>query len=195
MPATTPSPAPSPALPTASDKSGDRTFYVFNAVLSTVALAVIAWLLMARRAESGADLRFLPPLNAALNGLAATLLSLGWVAIRRGQRRVHQYLMVSAFAASGLFLVGYLTYHYVHGDSRFGGEGLLRGVYLAILASHVLLSMVLVPMAFTVLYLAARGRFARHLRLARWTLPIWLYVSVTGVLIWFMLHGLGYAIS
>ena len=98
-------------------------------------------------------------------------------------------MMVSAFASSTLFLVGYLGYHYVHGDTKFQGHGAVRAIYLLILATHILLSMFIVPGALTTFYFAWRKSFARHRRIARVLLPIWLYVSVTGVVIFFMLRG------
>lgn len=173
------------------DRAADRRFYVFVTIVSVAALGLLGWLLMIRKGDPTAtvDLRFMPAVNASLNALSATLLTAGWVAIRRRQRRIHQYLMVSAFASSTLFLVGYLAYHYVHGDTKFQGQGLLRGVYLAILASHVLLSMFVVPGALTTFYFAWRGAFARHKKIARLLLPTWIYVSVTGVIIFFMLRG------
>ena len=96
--------------------------------------------------------------------------------------------MVSAFAASAVFLVGYVLYHYAHGDTQYQGQGTIRIVYFSVLISHVLLSIVMLPMILTTFFLATRERFAAHKRLARWTLPIWLYVSVSGVLIYFMLR-------
>jgi len=96
--------------------------------------------------------------------------------------------MVSAFAASAVFLVGYVLYHYAHGDTPYQGVGPIRTVYFTILITHVVLSIVMLPMILTTFYLATRERFASHKRLARWTLPIWLYVSVTGVIIYFMLR-------
>jgi putative membrane protein len=179
--------APRPAL----GRVSDRSFYVFTAVVSGAALAVIGWVLVVRETTPGGglDLRFVPALNATLNSIAASLLVAGWFAIRRGERRVHQYCMVAAFVASTLFLVGYLGYHYVHGDTRFAGTGAIRAVYLVILASHVLLSMTIVPLALTTFFFAFQNRFDRHRRIARVTLPIWLYVSVTGVVIFFMLRG------
>lgn len=167
----------------------DRSFWVFNAVISTAAVGFLGWLLLIREASSvGADLRFMPAVNAALNATAATLLVLGLLAIRSGRRDLHKRLMVSAFAASAVFLIGYVIYHYAHGDTPYRGVGTIRSVYFTILISHVLLSIVMLPMILTTFYLAARGRFATHKRLARWTLPTWLYVSVTGVVIYFMLH-------
>lgn len=168
----------------------DRTFFAFNAVLSTVALSVLAYLLLIRRGSGGElDLSFMPAVNAALNASAATCLAAGWLAIRSKRPRLHKFLMVSAFAASSLFLVGYLAYHYVHGDTRYQGTGPARVVYLVILASHVLLSMTVVPLALTSFFFAYQGNFARHKRVAKITLPIWLYVSVTGVVVFFMLRG------
>lgn len=178
-----------PAL--ARDGVTDRSFFVFNAVVSTSALAFIAYILLVRVAgpAGGVDLRFLPAVNASLNGLSALLLAAGWVAIRNRNIRVHRYLMVSAFACSAIFLVCYLTYHYVHGDTRYQGEGWIRGVYFFILITHILLSMVVVPAALTAFYFAWKRQFDRHRRLTRVALPIWLYVSVTGVIIYFMLRG------
>jgi putative membrane protein len=96
--------------------------------------------------------------------------------------------MVSAFAASAVFLIGYVIYHYAHGDTQYQGEGAVRIVYFTVLITHVLLSIVMLPMILTTFYLAARERFTAHRKLAKWTLPIWLYVSVTGVVIYFMLR-------
>lgn len=179
--------APSPAAP----RLGDRTFFVLIGAVSALALALLAYLLLVRRGGlvSGVDLRFMPAVNAALNASAAALLLAGWVAIRRGARRAHQRLMVAAFGASALFLVGYLAYHAVHGDTRYAGTGAARALYLLVLASHVLLSMAVVPGALLAFYFAWRGAFARHRRVTRWLAPVWLYVSVTGVLIYFMLRG------
>jgi putative membrane protein len=168
----------------------DRAFYAFNAVLSTAALAFLAWLLLLN--EGGgvdADLSFLPAVNAGLNSTAATLIVAGWVAIRRRNRKAHQYLMVGAFAASALFLVSYVIYHYAHGDTRYAGEGALRTVYLLILASHVILSMFVVPLCLSAFYFAFRKRFETHKRITRVLAPIWLYVSVTGVVIFAMLRA------
>jgi putative membrane protein len=157
--------------------------------VSTAAVGFLGWLLIIREAGGvHADLRFMPAINATLNAAAATLLLLGFGAIRSGRREIHKRLMVSAFAASAVFLVGYVLYHYAHGDTAYQGVGPIRIVYFTVLISHVLLSIVMLPMILTTFYLAARQRFTAHKRLARWTLPIWLYVSVTGVVIYFMLR-------
>jgi len=175
----------------AIERVSDRSFFVFNAILSTLALSFIGWILLLRDrgGAGGADLRFLPAVNAALNGTAAILLAAGWVAARRRAIRIHQRLVVAAFAASAAFLVSYLVYHWVHGDTKYPGQGPLRVFYLAVLASHVLLSTVVVPGALTAFWFAWRRQFARHKKVTRVLMPIWLYVSVTGVLIWWMLRA------
>lgn len=170
---------------------GDRRFFIFNAVVSIAALGLLTWLLVLRggaRDAGGVDLRFMPAVNAVLNGTAAVLLVTGRVAIAKKRADVHRYLMVSAFAMSALFLVGYLAYHAVHGDTKFGGTGALRVVYLLILASHVLLSAGVVPMALAAFWFAWKRRFDRHTRVTRVLHPVWLYVSVTGVAVYLMLR-------
>jgi putative membrane protein len=170
-------------------RGSDRSFWIFNALISTSAVGFLGWLLVIRKGGGvDAGLSFMPGVNAALNAASATLLSLGLAAIRSGRREVHKRLMVSAFAASAVFLAGYVLYHYAHGDTPYRGVGAIRVVYLSILLTHVLLSIVMLPMILTTFYFAARQRFAAHKGLARWTLPIWLYVSVTGVVIYFMLR-------
>ncbi len=168
---------------------GDRSFWVFNALVSTGAVGFLGWLLLVRQ-EGGvqADLSFMPGVNAVLNATSATLLVLGLAAIRSGRREVHKRLMVSAFAASAVFLVGYVIYHYAHGDTQYQGVGAIRTVYFTILITHVVLSIAMLPMILATFYFASRQRFSSHKRLARWTLPVWLYVSVTGVVIYFMLR-------
>lgn len=180
------------ASDTIAQASEGRAFLVFNAVLSSAALAFLAWLLLVHEGGgAGADLSFLPAVNAGLNSVAALLIVAGWIAIRRGGRRAHRYLMVSAFAASALFLVSYVVYHYAHGDTRYTGDGVMRLVYFGVLITHVLLSMAVVPMALSALWLAYKKRFAAHKRVTRVLAPIWLYVSVTGVVIFFMLRSAG----
>lgn len=173
-----------------STSSADRRFFLFNAVVSVAALALLSWLLVFRGGSGtgGADLRFMPALNATLNATAAVLLAAGWVAIKKKRPDVHRYFMVAAFAASALFLVGYLAYHAVHGDTKFGGTGAVKAVYLAVLASHVLLSIGVVPLALTAFWFAWKKEFARHKKVTRWLHPIWLYVSVTGVVVFLMLR-------
>jgi putative membrane protein len=168
--------------------TSDRGFWVFNAVLSLAAVGFLGWLLLLRQGGgSGADLGFMPAVNASLNATSATLLVCGFVAIRNRRKELHKRLMVAAFIASTVFLIGYVLYHYAHGDTPYTGVGPVRVLYFTILISHVLLSIVMLPMILTTFYLAWRERFQAHRKIARWTLPIWLYVSVTGVVIYFML--------
>ena len=167
----------------------DRTFFAWNAVVSTAAVAFIAFILRRDASPGGSvDLSFVPALNAVFNGLSAACLVTGWVAIRRKAIHVHRLCMVTAFALSAVFLVGYLSYHYVHGDTRYPGTGAMRTIYLTVLASHILLSITVVPGALTSFYFALTRQFERHRRLNRVFLPIWLYVSVTGVVIFLMLR-------
>ncbi len=134
--------------------------------------------------------RDLPTLNAFLNATSAVLLLVGWTLIRRGNRGAHRRVMTAAFVCSALFLVSYLAYHAQVGSVRFPGTGGVRRLYLGILLTHTVLAAAVAPMAVTAFVLASKGRFATHRRLARWTLPIWLYVSVTGVVVYVMLYRL-----
>lgn len=133
---------------------------------------------------------YLPHLNAILNSTSALLLLAGFRFIRRGQIKSHRNCQVTAVLTSTLFLISYLTYHYYHGATRFPGEGLVRPFYFTILTTHTILAVVIVPLILVTLYRAARGDFMRHRRIARWTLPLWLYVSVTGVIVYVMLYHL-----
>ncbi|MBI5070205.1 MAG: DUF420 domain-containing protein [Deltaproteobacteria bacterium] len=130
----------------------------------------------------------LPPLNAALNGLSALLLLAGWRAIRAGDRERHRRRMLAAFGVSCAFLVSYLTRVALTGTHRFPGTGWLRAGYLALLFSHTLLAAACLPLVLGSLSYALRGQFPSHRRVARWTLPAWLYVSVTGVLVYVVLY-------
>jgi uncharacterized membrane protein YozB (DUF420 family) len=134
------------------------------------------------------DATQLPTVNASLNAVAATLLVVGWLLIRRGRVRAHRAVMLSAFACSILFLVSYLVYHYQVGSVRFQGEGAIRAVYFTVLISHTILATLVPFLAAITLFRALKERFARHRAIARWTLPIWLYVSVTGVVVYVMLY-------
>jgi putative membrane protein len=130
----------------------------------------------------------LPPLNALLNASSGVLLLLGWRAIRRGERERHRRLMIGAVGVSAVFLASYLTRVALTGTHRFPGDGWVRGLYLAILASHTLLAAAVAPMALRALFLGVKGRFEAHRRIARVTFPAWLYVSVTGVAVYVLLY-------
>ncbi len=131
---------------------------------------------------------YLPAVDATLNATCAVLLVCGFFFIRRKNIAAHRACMLAALATSVLFLICYLTYHYFHGVTRFPGHGAVRTFYLTLLGSHTVLAVVIVPLVLTTLYRAWRERFADHRRLARWTLPLWLYVSVTGVAVYWMLY-------
>jgi uncharacterized membrane protein YozB (DUF420 family) len=132
----------------------------------------------------------LPTLNAALNGTCALLLAVGYLFIRRRKVAAHRACMITAFVTSTLFLISYLTYHYHVGSRPFGGQGAIRALYFTILISHTILAAAIVPLVLITLYRGLKGRFDRHVAIARWTLPLWLYVSVTGVIVYWMLYHL-----
>lgn len=135
-----------------------------------------------------------PAINAMLNGSSAVFLVAGYIAIKRGRREFHRDCMVAAFTASSLFLASYLARFYLSGTHTYPGAGWDKTVYLVILFSHMLLAMVLVPMVLRALYLASKKRFAEHRRIARWTWPIWIYVSVTGVAVYLLLYPVANAV-
>jgi putative membrane protein len=131
---------------------------------------------------------YLPHLNACLNGTSAILLFSGYRFIKAHNVAAHRACQVSALVVSILFLASYLTYHYFHGTTRFQGTGLARPLYFTILTSHTILAIVIVPLVAITFFRAFRGDFARHRRIARITLPLWLYVSITGVIVYLMLY-------
>jgi uncharacterized membrane protein YozB (DUF420 family) len=138
------------------------------------------------------DATILPSVNAALNATVAALLLRGWWLIRRGRREAHRRVMLAAFAGSVAFLASYLVYHYEVGSVRFPGTGLARRLYLGILLTHTVLAAAVPVLAIVTLSRALGGRFDRHRRIARWTLPIWLYVSATGVVVYWMLYRMSW---
>ena len=133
---------------------------------------------------------YLPHLNACLNGTSAILLFTGYRFIRSRNVIAHRACQIAALVVSLLFLASYLTYHYNHGSTRFLGTGVVRPIYFTILTSHTILAIVIVPLVVLTFYRAFRGDFLRHRRIARITLPLWLYVSVTGVIVYLMLYHL-----
>ena len=139
-------------------------------------------------ARPGMTLADLPALNATLNATAGVLLVIGYLLIRRGRVRQHRGVMLAAFTTSALFLVSYVIYHANVGSRPFPGTGVVRGIYFAILITHVLLAAIIVPLALVTLRHGLRGDYVRHRRIARWTFPVWMYVSVTGVVIYWMLY-------
>ena len=136
------------------------------------------------------DYTILPTVNASLNALSAVLLACGWRFIRRREISKHRACMLAAFGSSALFLTSYLVYHAEVGSVPYRGQGVTRTIYYVILLTHVVLAAAILPLALITLSRALANRFDRHKQIARWTLPIWLYVSVTGVVIYVMLYHL-----
>ena len=134
------------------------------------------------------DLTDLPAVNATLNGISAVLLVIGYVLIRRRKLEQHRRVMIAAFSTSVLFLISYLIYHGNVGSKPYTGQGPIRSVYFFILITHIVLAAFVPPMAIITLVRGLRARYDAHRKLARWTLPIWLYVSVTGVIVYVMLY-------
>ena len=171
----------------------DRVALSIIGGLSLVIVGLVGVLLLGHQPGLAwsAEVSGLPALNAALNATCAALLVSGWVAIRRRRIAVHRACMLAACVASALFLVSYVVYHALAGSRPFGGQGWIRVVYVPILVSHVVLAAAMVPFVLTTVYRALSGQFDRHVPIARRTLPVWLYVSVTGVLVYVLLYHLG----
>jgi len=138
--------------------------------------------------QVAAEFAIFPKINAVLNGTSAVLLVIGRGYIKRGRMAAHRAVMIAALVSSTLFLSSYLYYHWHVGSVHFQGHGVWRPVYFGILISHTLLAITIVPMVIITLSRALRQRFDRHRAIARWTFPLWLYVSVTGVVVYFMLY-------
>lgn len=136
------------------------------------------------------ELSAFPALNASLNATTAVLLLTGWALIKTGRREAHRWTMIAAFLCSSAFLAGYLWYHFHVGSVRFRKTGPIRTVYFSILLTHTILAAGVLPVILRTLFLAAKGRFEDHKRWARWAFPVWLYVSVTGVTVYWMLYRL-----
>jgi putative membrane protein len=162
--------------------------------VSTAAVLFLLWLLYMHHAPAAFVGRyvFLPALNAFLNGLSALALCIGLYFIKHDNVKAHKASMLSAFGFSSLFLISYIVNHALHGDTHFPGHGTIRTVYLSILASHIFLSIVALPLVLITFFLSLTGRFPMHKRVARFTFPIWLYVSVTGVIVFALLQAYAY---
>ena len=167
----------------------NRTAIAAILLLSAAVLAFLLWLVYVKKAAgyTSTVIGALPAVNAALNSLSATFLVAGFIAVKNRRYARHMKLMFSALASSSLFFVCYVIYHNAKGDTKFTGTGPVRPIYFSILISHIVLSAVVVPMILTSFYLSLAGRYALHRRVSRWTFPIWLYVSITGVMVFAML--------
>lgn len=161
--------------------------------LSLMALLFLVWLIYIKPPAEFVYpwVKHLGALNAAFNGLSTVFLAMGFIEIKKRRFNRHMKFMISAFVSSAFFLISYVIYHHFVGDSKFLGEGLIRYFYFFILISHIVLSAFIVPLVLTTFYYAFSANFEKHRKIARWTLPIWLYVSVTGVLVFLMLKIFG----
>ena len=176
-----------------TNSSNNRAIISTIIVLSAGILFFLFWLIYFREPlsfENSPELSILPATNALLNFFSATSLVLGFIAIRKRNRSLHIKMMLSALMFSFLFLISYLVYHTFHGDTPYQGEGWVRSLYFFILVSHILLSVFVLPMILTTVYFAISGNFEIHPKIAKITLPVWLYVSITGVLVYLMLYHL-----
>jgi putative membrane protein len=174
-----------------SKRPGAATGGVIAIVLVSVAATLfLFWLIYVHPAadQAGTRMAFLPALNAVMNGASATALLIGFLFIRARRIDAHRRSMITAFGFSTLFLIGYIAHHALLGDVRYPVHGAYRGAYLSLLASHIVLSALALPMILLTFFLSLTGRFPQHRKLARWTFPIWLYVSVTGVITYVMLR-------
>lgn len=166
--------------------NSEKTVFSIIGLLSAAVIGFLFWLIYFKTGaavDSSGWVGNLPYVNAILNTLTATLLVFGYVFIKNNRRDLHIKAMLAATLTSALFLVSYITYHHFQGDTKFLATGIIRPIYFFILITHILLSIVQVPLILTTLYLAAVKNFPRHRKFARVTFPIWLYVSVTGVLV------------
>ncbi len=181
---------PQPGLPGINNRPATIGVLAILGV-SAAATAFLLWLLYVHHApaEFRGRLLFLPALNAVLNGLSAIALTTGFVFILKREIARHRAAMLTAFVFSSAFLVSYIVNHAIHGDTLFPAHNPVRPLYLGILASHILLSITALPIVLITFFLSLSGRFAQHRKLARWTFPLWLYVSVTGVVVYMMLHA------
>jgi putative membrane protein len=182
-------------MTTLASSSSKRPTAARTGVLAIIAVSLAAtlflfWLIYVHPAsdQAGVRMAFLPAMNAMLNGASATALLIGFLFIRARNINAHRRSMITAFAFSTLFLVGYVLHHALHGDVKYPADALYRGIYFPILVSHIVLSSVALPMILITFFFSLTGRFPQHKKIARWTFPLWLYVSITGVVTYMMLR-------
>jgi putative membrane protein len=175
---------------TSQSRANTRPAILAILAVSAAASFFLFWLIYKHPAAdtTQTQLAFLPALNAVLNGLSAIALLIGFTFIRARKIAAHRASMITAFLFSTLFLVSYILHHYLHGDVRYPHYAALRSVYLPLLASHIILAVIALPMVLITFFLSLSGRFPEHRKIARWTFPLWLYVSVTGVITYVMLR-------
>lgn len=180
-----------PSFQPSSSSAAWSTPPVWFGLLGVGIAGFLLWFIYAKPATAshGAGLGFLPTANAGLNALAAVCLTAGFVNVKRGNTGAHKKCMLAALVFSTLFLAGYLIYHHFHGDTPFPGKGVVRPIYFSILISHIVLSVIALPLVLTTVFYALRGRSEPHKKIARLTFPVWLYVSVSGVAVYFFLRA------
>jgi len=172
------------------DNSLEQKFNKYIVLVSILIPVVVAFLFSVKLKDFGINvtpLSFLPPIYAAINGLTALVLISAVVAIKNGNRKLHEILMTTAIALSLAFLVMYVAYHMTSDSTKFGGEGIIRYVYFFILISHILLSIAVIPLVLVTYIRALANKFDKHKKIAKITFPIWLYVAVTGVIVYLMI--------
>ncbi len=176
--------------PASSSRSGSASAIAAILLISAAATLFLFWLIYIHPAADAASVRFafLPGLNAVFNGLSATAILIGYIFIRSRRVAAHRASMITAFAFSSLFLVGYILHHALHGDVRYPLHAAFRVFYLSLLASHIILATLALPLILVTFFFSLSGRIPLHRKVARWTFPIWLYVSVTGVITYVMLR-------
>lgn len=181
-------------MTTAAMQTNARTEDIRSVIAAILAISAVAslfllWLIYIHpAAAASSQFAFLPALNALLNGLSATALLIGYTFIKVKCIRAHRAAMITAFGFSTLFLLSYILHHALHGDVRYPAYAALRGVYLPLLASHIILAVMALPLVLVTFFFSLSGRILQHRKVARWTFPLWLYVSVTGVITWAMLR-------
>jgi putative membrane protein len=178
------------AAPSASSQSSTTPAIAAILIISAAATLFLFWLIYVHPAsdKSITRLAFLPALNALLNGLSATALLIGFTFIRARRIAAHRASMMTAFVFSTLFLVSYILHHALHGDVRYPLHAAYRSLYLPLLVSHIVLAIVTLPLVLVTFFFSLTARFPQHRKVARWTFPLWLYVSVTGVITYVMLR-------
>jgi putative membrane protein len=173
-------------IKTVSEQSMSLIIYAVSIVIC-LAVAFLILFPKVLAVGGGINVSYLPPFHAFLNGSCAVLLVAGYVAVRNKNYRLHKTLMLACFLLSSIFLVSYVIYHSQAPVTKFGGEGLIRPVYYFILLTHIVLAAIILPLALFTITRSWRGEFAKHKKIARWTLPLWIYVTVTGVVVYVMI--------
>ncbi|WP_395050853.1 DUF420 domain-containing protein [Flavobacterium sp.] len=172
------------------DNSLEKKFSKFIVIISILIPVVVALLFSVKLKDYGINvqpLSFLPPIYATINGITAVVLIAGVLAIKNGKRKLHERLMTTAIALSIVFLVMYVAYHMTTDSTKFGGEGLIRNVYFFILITHIILSIAVIPLVLITYVRALANKFDKHKKIAKITFPIWLYVAITGVVVYLMI--------